>query len=104
MNPPIRLLTRYPNRRLYDPQLSAYVGLEQVRQLVLQGLTVRVIDHATRHDVTRSTLLQVLVEQQAQVPTLDERALHALIRGSEATATAALATPQAAPPARSTGD
>lgn len=104
MNPPIRLLTRYPNRRLYDPQRSAYVGLEQVRQLVLQGMTVRVIDHATRQDLTRSTLLQVLVEQQAKAPTLDERALHALIRGSDATATGPLATPQAAPPARSTGD
>ena len=104
MNPPIRLLTRYPNRRLYDPQLSAYVGLEQVRQLVLQSLTVRVIDHATRHDLTRSTLLQVLVEQQAKTPTLDERALHALIRGSDAIATGPLATPQVVPPARSTGD
>lgn len=104
MTLPIRLLTRYPNRRLYDTQLSRYASLEQVRQLVLQGVTVRVIDHATRQDLTCSTLLQVLVEQQAKTPTLDERALHALIRGSAATATGPLATPDAAPPARSTGD
>lgn len=104
MSLPIRLLTRYPNRRLYDTQLSAYVGLEQVRQLVMQGVTVRVIDHATRLDITRGTLLQVLVEQQAKAPTLDERALHALIRGSKATAADPLAPPDTGTPAASTGD
>ena len=103
MSPPIRLLTRYPNRRLYDPQLSGYVGLEQVRQLVLQGMTVRVIDHATRQDITCNTLLQVLVEQQTKAPTLDERALHALIRGSEATTTDPLAPPDTGTPAGSNG-
>lgn len=103
MTPPIRLLTRYPNRRLYDPQLSGYVGLEHVRQLVLQGMTVQVLDHATRRDITCSTLLQVLVEQQSKAPTLDERALHALIRGDETTATEPPAPPEPVTPAGSAG-
>lgn len=59
-----RIIKKYPNRRLYDTQVSRYITLEEVRQLVLNGVDFRVEDKRTRQDITRSILLQVIAEQE----------------------------------------
>ncbi len=60
----VRIIKKYPNRRLYDTEISRYITLEEVRQLVLQGVRFRVEDKRTHDDITRSILLQVIAEQE----------------------------------------
>lgn len=61
---PVRIIKKYPNRRLYDTQVSRYITLEEVRQLVLAHEEFRVEDKRTTEDITRSILLQVIAEQE----------------------------------------
>ena len=60
----VRIIKKYPNRRLYDTQVSRYITLEEVRQLVLQNIVFRVEDKRTSDDITRTILLQVIAEQE----------------------------------------
>ena len=60
----LRVLKKYPNRRLYDTEISRYITLEEVRQLVLNDIPFRVEDKRTQEDITRSILLQVIAEQE----------------------------------------
>ncbi|MGB0956602.1 MAG: polyhydroxyalkanoate synthesis repressor PhaR [Panacagrimonas sp.] len=59
-----RVIKKYPNRRLYDTEISRYITLEEVRQLVLENVEFRVEDKRTHDDITRSILLQVIAEQE----------------------------------------
>ncbi|MFM8757505.1 MAG: polyhydroxyalkanoate synthesis repressor PhaR [Limnohabitans sp.] len=79
--PAIRTIKKYPNRRLYDALSSRYVTLAEIRQLVMQGEPFVVRDAKTSEDLTRSILLQIILEQEAAgVPLLSESALANLIR------------------------
>ena len=60
-----RVIKKYPNRRLYDTDASAYVTLSQVRQLVMDGESFVVSDAKTGEDLTRSILMQIILEQEA---------------------------------------
>lgn len=60
----IRIIKKYPNRRLYDTEISRYITLEEVRQLVLNNTQFRVVDKRSKEDITRSILLQVIAEQE----------------------------------------
>ena len=60
----IRVIKKYPNRRLYDTNISRYITLEEIRQLVLENIQFRVEDKRTQEDITRSILLQVIAEQE----------------------------------------
>lgn len=60
-----RLIKKYPNRRLYDTQASAYITLVDVKQLVLDGEELSVIDAKTNEDLTRSILLQIILEEES---------------------------------------
>ncbi len=62
----IRVIKKYPNRRLYDTQDSRYITLQDVRQLVLDGAVFEVVDKKTGENITRCILLQVISEQEAQ--------------------------------------
>jgi polyhydroxyalkanoate synthesis repressor PhaR len=59
-----RIIKKYPNRRLYDTQLSRYITLADVRELVMQVVEFKVIDANTNEDLTRSILLQIIIEQE----------------------------------------
>ncbi|MCX7201350.1 MAG: polyhydroxyalkanoate synthesis repressor PhaR, partial [Burkholderiales bacterium] len=61
----IRLIKKYPNRRLYDTRTSAYITLADVKQLVLDNEAFRVADAKTEEDLTRSILLQIILEEEA---------------------------------------
>lgn len=61
----VRLIKKYPNRRLYDTQTSAYITLADVKQLVLENGEFKVIDAKTDDDLTRSILLQIILEEEA---------------------------------------
>jgi polyhydroxyalkanoate synthesis repressor PhaR len=78
----VRILKKYPNRRLYDTRDSVYVTLEDVRQMVLANQSVKVVDSKTGNDLTRSVLLQIIAEQEGEghEPLLTNRVLQQLIR------------------------
>ena len=59
-----RIIKKYPNRRLYDTEISRYITLDEVRQLVMQNVKFSVLDKNTNEDITRSVLLQVIADQE----------------------------------------
>ena len=65
MTESMRLIKKYPNRRLYDTRTSAYITLADVKQLVLDNEPFRVADAKTSEDLTRSILLQIILEEEA---------------------------------------
>ena len=60
-----RLIKKYPNRRLYDTETSTYITLADVKQLVLEQEDFQVLDAKTQEDLTRSILLQIILEEEA---------------------------------------
>lgn len=60
----IRVIKKYPNRRLYDTAVSSYITLNDVKELVLTYTPFKVIEAKTGDDLTRSTLLQIISEQE----------------------------------------
>src|SRR5581483_6363307 len=56
------VIRKYENRRLYDTENSRYVNLDDIAQLVRDGVDVQVIDAATGEDLTRVVLTQIIVE------------------------------------------
>ena len=76
-----RLIKKYPNRRLYDTKTSSYITLSEVKALVVSGEMFSVIDAKTHEDLTRSILLQIILEEEsAGVPMFSEAALANIIR------------------------
>ncbi len=61
MTEEIRLIKKYPNRRLYDTATSSYITLADVKQLVLDQVVFKVIDAKSEEDLTRSILLQIIL-------------------------------------------
>nr|VFJ87792.1 MAG: polyhydroxyalkanoate synthesis repressor PhaR [Candidatus Kentron sp. LFY] len=61
-----RVLKKYPNRRLYDTTLSKYITLADVRNLVLENEEFLVRDAKNDQDITRSVLLQIIVDQEGE--------------------------------------
>ena len=60
-----RIIKKYPNRRLYDTTQSCYITLSDVRDLVLAETPFKVIDRQSGDDITRSILLQIIMEQES---------------------------------------
>lgn len=76
-----RLIKKYPNRRLYDTQTSAYITLVDVKQLVLANEVIQVVDAKSNEDITRSVLLQIILEEETGgVPMFSANALAQIIR------------------------
>ena len=76
-----RLIKKYPNRRLYDTQMSAYITLADVKQLVLDSENFKVVDAKSNEDLTRSILLQIILEEEAGgAPLFSSQMLAHMIR------------------------
>ena len=76
-----RVIKKYPNRRLYDTDTSSYITLAEVKQLVLDSEPFVVRDAKTNQDLTRSILLQIILEEEAGgAPMFTEAALANIIR------------------------
>jgi polyhydroxyalkanoate synthesis repressor PhaR len=78
----LHILKKYPNRRLYDTEKSVYVTLEDVRRMILAKDPVKVLDSKTGKDLTRSVLLQIIAEQEAEghEPLLTNKVLEQVVR------------------------
>ena len=77
----LRILKKYPNRRLYDTQLSTYITLADVKAMVLSGEHFEVRDAKSGEDLTRSILLQIILEEETGgVPIFSAKMLAQIIR------------------------
>ena len=76
-----RLIKKYANRRLYDASQSRHVTLDDIREFIIQGAKVTVVEDKTGEDITRLILLQVISEQeQFGKPILSAQLLESIIR------------------------
>jgi polyhydroxyalkanoate synthesis repressor PhaR len=77
----VRLIKKYQNRRLYDTATSTYIVLEDIKQILVDGETIKVIDVKSELDVTRSVLLQIILEEEINgVPIFSNDFLLQIIR------------------------
>jgi polyhydroxyalkanoate synthesis repressor PhaR len=77
----VRTLKKYPNRRLYDTRTSSYITLHDVKRMVLAGEDFEVRDAKTAEDLTRSILLQIILEEESGgVPMFSTQMLAQIIR------------------------
>jgi polyhydroxyalkanoate synthesis repressor PhaR len=60
-----RVIKKYPNRRLYDTQTSSYITLTEIKDMVMSSQVFVVRDAKTSEDLTRSILLQIILEEEA---------------------------------------
>ena len=78
---PIRLIKKYPNRRLYDTKTSSYITLADVKQMVVKQEDFQVIDAKSGDDLTRQILLQIILEEESGgVPMFTSDLLSQMIR------------------------
>jgi len=77
----VRIIKKYPNRRLYDTEISSYITIEDVRQLVVDGEVFEVHDAKSNDDITRSVLLQIIAEHEERgQPMFSTHLLSQIIR------------------------
>ena len=77
----LRILKKYPNRRLYDTRSSGYITLADVKKMVLDGERFVVRDAKSGDDLTRSILLQIILEAESGgVPMFTTQMLGQIIR------------------------
>ncbi len=77
----LRTIKKYPNRRLYDTRTSSYITLSDVKDMVMGCEHFVVLDAKSGEDLTRSILLQIILEEEtAGVPMFSTQALAQIIR------------------------
>jgi polyhydroxyalkanoate synthesis repressor PhaR len=77
----VRLIKKYPNRRLYDTKTSSYITLVDVKQMVLKQEEFQAVDAKTGEDLTRQILLQIILEEESSgSPMFTSDALSQMIR------------------------
>jgi polyhydroxyalkanoate synthesis repressor PhaR len=77
----LRVIKKYPNRRLYDTDTSSYITLAEVKRLVMKSEPFMVVDAKTNDDLTRSILLQIILEEETGgAPMFTEAILANIIR------------------------
>jgi polyhydroxyalkanoate synthesis repressor PhaR len=80
-NNKIRIIKKYRNRRLYDVSTSSYVIIDDIKQIILDGDIIQVVDIQTNKDVTRNILLQIIFEEELNgVPMFSNSFLSQLIK------------------------
>lgn len=76
-----RVIRKYANRRLYDTQASCYITLEELKELIISGHSVQVVDAKSKKNISREVLLQLVAEQEsAGTPILNEAILISMIQ------------------------
>ena len=82
MSNDVRIIKKYPNRRLYDTATSSYITLADVKKLVLENVEFKVEDAKSKEDLTRAILLQIILEEESVVgaPIFSSDVLAKIIR------------------------
>lgn len=77
----MRIIKKYPNRRLYDTATSGYITLADVKQMVVENTPFQVRDAKSNEELTRAILLQIILEEEAAgVPMFSNDMLAQMIR------------------------
>jgi len=81
MEHPVRLIKKYPNRRLYDTKTSSYITLADVKQMVLKNEAFQVLDAKSNEDLSRQILLQIILDEESSgMPMFSSELLSQMIR------------------------
>lgn len=81
MTDELRIIKKYPNRRLYDTTTSGYITLADVKKMILEHIEFKVIDAKTNDDLTRTILLQIILEEESGgMPMFSSEMLAQMIR------------------------
>ena len=81
MEHPVRLIKKYPNRRLYDTKTSSYITLADVKQMVLKNEEFQVLDAKSNEDLSRQILLQIILDEESGgMPMFSSDLLSQMIR------------------------
>ena len=81
LGPGPRILKKYPNRRLYDTEISSYITLADVKTMVLSNRSFEVRDAKTGENLTRAILLQIILEEETGgMPIFSSAMLSQIIR------------------------
>lgn len=84
----VRIIKRYQNRKLYDTTQSCYVTLEEIAQVIRDGIEIQVLENKTNRDITYSTQIQILFDQEKKVdPIGDVELLKRAVRSEAGTFT-----------------
>ncbi len=75
-----KVIKRYTNRKLYDTVESRYVTLDEIAEMIKQGLEVRIIDNRTKEDLTSVTLAQIIFEEEKKKNRMPLSLLREIIR------------------------
>lgn len=65
----IIIIKKYANRRLYNTDTSIYVTLDDLYEMVKQGVDFEVRDAKSNEDLTRSVLTQIIFEREGKGET-----------------------------------
>lgn len=78
-----RTIKRYESRKLYDPEESRYVSLQEIAEWIREGQEIEVLDNASSESVTEQTLTQIILEERKNGRSrLSVELLHDLVRVS----------------------
>lgn len=77
----VRIIKKYANRRLYDTVENKYIAIDDIKNLVHGAVEFKVVDAQSGEDLTRSVLLQIIVDQEKNGdPILSTQLLEQIIR------------------------
>jgi len=60
------VIRKYANRRLYDTNASRYITIDDLKLMVKNSLDFRVVDAKNGQDLTRFTLVQIILEIESK--------------------------------------
>src|SRR3954469_22922639 len=75
-----KVIKRYTNRKLYDTVESRYVTLDEIADMVKQGVEVKIVDNRTKEDLTSVTLAQIVFEEEKKTTRMPLSVLREIIR------------------------
>jgi len=58
----LRIIKKYPNRRLYDETDSKYINFSDLHKMILEGKEFKVIVDKTNEDQTLKLMLQIFLD------------------------------------------
>lgn len=77
------VIKRYGNRRLYNTETGSYVTYQDLIAIIRKGFDVQVIDSTSQSDVTKSVLMQAILEEEKNQNLLPLPFLFQILRSRE---------------------
>jgi polyhydroxyalkanoate synthesis repressor PhaR len=75
-----KVIKRYTNRKLYDTVESRYVTLDEIAEMIKQGVEVKIVDNRSKEDLTSVTLAQIIFEEEKKKNQMPLAMLREIIR------------------------